>query len=82
VELSAIYASTASCSGGATKSGVVVTRDGALDTTRANVDSSLVGRVPITGDGRLIRQRQVGLGRVDLLRLVGVLVDYGLDEIE
>lgn len=78
VQLGAINAGTAASSGGATKSGIVVTRDGALNTTRADVDSSLIGGVPVAGDRGLVRKRQVGLSLVDLLGLVGVLVDEGL----
>lgn len=78
VQLGAINAGTAANSGWATKGCIVVTRDGALNTARANVDSSLVRRVPVAGDGRLIREREVGLGLVDLLGLVGVLVDERL----
>lgn len=78
VQLCTVDAGTAASSGGATKGSVVVTRDGALETTRANVDSSLVRGVPVTGDGGLVRERQVGLDLVDLLGLIGVLVDEGL----
>lgn len=78
VQLGAINADTAASSGWATKGCIVVTRNGALNTARANVDSSLVRGVPVAGDGRLIREREVGLGLVNLLGLVGVLVDERL----
>jgi hypothetical protein len=78
VHLGAIDAGTAASSGGATEGGIIVTRDGPLNTTRADIDSSLIGGVPVTGDGRLVREGEVGLGLVNLLRLVGVLVDDGL----
>jgi hypothetical protein len=78
VQLLAVDAGTAASGSGAAKGGVVVTRDGTLDTTRADVDSSLVRGVPVTSDGGLVGERQVGLGLVDLLGLVGVLVDDGL----
>lgn len=78
MQIGTVDTGTATSSGGATKGGIVVTRDRALDTTRADVDGSLVGGIPVTGDGRLVGERQVGLGLVNLLGLVGVLVDYGL----
>lgn len=78
MQLATVHADTASGRGRTTKSRVVVSRDGTLDATRADVDSPLVGGVPVTGDGGLVRQRQVGLGPLDLLSLVGVLIDDGL----
>lgn len=78
MQLRTVDTGTATSSGGAAKGSVVVTRDRAFDTTRTHVDGSLVGGVPVTGDGGLIREGQVGLGLVDLLGLVGVLVDNGL----
>jgi hypothetical protein len=44
----------------------------------ADVDTSLVCRLPIAGDGRLIWQRQVALALFDVLGLVCMLVDDGL----
>lgn len=44
----------------------------------ADVDSSLVCRLPVAGDGRLVWQRQVGLAFFDGLGLVCVLIDDGL----
>lgn len=80
MQLLAVDTGTAASSRGATKGGVVVTRDGTLDTTRVDVDSSLVRGVPVTSNGGLVGERQAGLGIVDLLGLVGVLVDDGLIE--
>jgi hypothetical protein len=78
VQLCTVDAGAAASSGGTTEGGIIVTGDGALNTTGANVDSSLVGGVPVTGDRGLVREREVGLGLVDLLGLVGVLVNEGL----
>ncbi len=54
VQLLTVDTGTAASSSGATKGGVVVTRDGTLNTTRADVDSSLVRGVPVTSDGGLV----------------------------
>lgn len=51
---------------GPTQGTVVVTRDGTFNASRTNVDSALVGGVPVTGNWRVFRQRQVGLGTVNL----------------
>ena len=80
MQLLAVDTGTAASSSGTTKGGVVVTRDGTLDTTRADVDSSLVKGVPVTSDGGLVGERQVGPGVVNLLGLVDVLVDNRLIE--
>lgn len=66
--------------GGSTESAVTLTGDRFLETPGANVDGTLVSGVPVTGSRGLFRQRQVGLGLVDLLLLVLVLVDDGLDD--
>ena len=43
-----------------------------------NIDISLVKRLPVAGGGWLFGQWEVGLDLIDLLGLVGVLVDHGL----
>lgn len=78
MHLGAIDTGTAASSGGATEGGIIVTRNGSLNTTRADIDSSLIRGVPVTGDRGLVGEREVGLDLVDLLGLVGVLVDEGL----
>lgn len=80
MQLLAVDTGTATSSSGATKGSVVVTRDGTLGTTRADVDSSLVKGVPVTSDGGLVGKRQVGPGVVNLLGLVDILVDDRLIE--
>lgn len=60
---------------GSAQSTVVVTGDRALNASRADVNSALVGGVPVTGNWRVFGQRQIGLGTVNLGLLVGVLVD-------
>lgn len=78
VQFSTVFADTASCGRRAAQSAVALSGDGALQATRANIDGALVGRVPVTSHWGLLGQGQVGLGLVDLLGLVGVLVDDGL----
>lgn len=80
VQLRAIDTDAAGSGGGLAQSTVALTGDWGLETARANVDGTLVGRAPVAGSRGLLRQRQVGLGLVDLLGLVGVLVDDGLDK--
>lgn len=80
MQFRAIDTDAAGSGGGSTESAVALARDGLLETTGANIDGALVGRVPVTGSRGLIGQRQVGLGLVNLLLLVLVLVDDGLDE--
>lgn len=66
-------------SSGAAECAVTVTRDGSLNATGADVDSALVGRVPVGSNWGLFGKRKVGLDFFDLLVLVAaVLVDDGL----
>ena len=78
VQLVTRHTDAAASSGGATQ-GIIATigSEGgrSLEATRSNVNGALVGGVPVTSDWRVLGQRQVGLGLVDLLGLVGVLVD-------
>lgn len=78
VQFITVFVDTASCGCGPTQSAVALAGDGAFHATRANVDSALVGRVPVASHWGLLGQGQVGLGLVDLLGLVGILVDDGL----
>lgn len=57
---------------------VLLSPNGSLYAAGADVDSSLVCRLPVAGHGRLVRQRQVGLAFFDGLRLVCVLINDGL----
>lgn len=75
VQLIAIHARTAGSGGGATQSGVVLAGDGLLKTAATHIDGALIGRVPVTGDRRVLGQGKIGLGLLNLFRLVGVLVD-------
>ena len=75
MELGARDTSTAGRSCRATQGTVVLARHGSFESTRANVHSALVRRVPVTGDWGVFGQRQVGLGLLNIGRLVGVLVD-------
>lgn len=72
------YPNTAACSCGFSQGAVVLARNGSFATTRTDVDSSLVHRVPVASTRGVFRQWQVGLGLIDLSLLVGVLVDDGL----
>lgn len=78
VQFSSRNTRAASCSRGAAQSGVTLARNGSLHTSGADIDSALVGRVPVARSWGVLRQRQVGLGLLDLLGLVGVLFDDGL----
>ena len=72
------YPDTAACSCGFSQSAVVLARNGSFATTRTDVDSSLVHRVPVASTRGILGQWQVGLGLIDLSLLVGVLIDDGL----
>lgn len=80
MQFGAIDTDAAGSGGGSTESAVALAGDGLLETARANVDGTLVGGVPIASGWGLLGQRQVGLALVDLLGLVLVLVDDGLDK--
>lgn len=80
MQFRAVNTDAAGSGGGSTESAVALTGDRFLETAGANIDSTLIGGVPVAGSWGLVRQRQVGLGLVDLLWLVLVLVDDGLDE--
>lgn len=68
--------SAALSSGRATKRAVAIARDGGFNTTRSNVNSALLGGVPVASDWRVLGKRQVGLDVFNLLVLVfTVLVD-------
>ena len=68
----------AASSGGAAQ-GIIATvgSEGgrSLEATRADVNGALVGGVPVTSDWGVLGQRQVGLGLINFLGLVCVLVD-------
>lgn len=57
VQLGAIDTDARSCGGGSSESAVAFAGDGRLEAARANVDGTLVGRVPVRGSGGLIGQR-------------------------
>lgn len=80
MQFSTVDTDTAGSGGGLAKSTVALAGTGPLETARANVDGTLVGGVPVASSRGLVWQRQVGLGLVDLLLLVLVLVDDGLDK--
>lgn len=75
VQLIAIHARTAGSGGGATQSSVVLAGDRLLKTAAADIDIALIHRVPVTGDRGVLGQGKVGLGLLNLLSLVGALVD-------
>ena len=75
MQLGARYANTAGGSRWSTQSIIGTGGNRTLKTTGADVDSALIGGVPVTSNRRILWKRQVGLGFVDLLGLVGVLVD-------
>lgn len=79
VQFRAVDTDAALGGGGATESTVALAGDGLLESAGANVDGALVGGVPVASSWGLLRQGQVGLGLVDLLRFVLVLVDDGLE---
>lgn len=63
-------------SGRATKRAVAIARNGGFNTTRSDINSALVGGVPVASDWRVLGKRQVGLHFFNLLVLVlAVLVD-------
>lgn len=78
MQLIAVYTSAAGSSGGTTQGSIVVAGDGLFETAAADINGALVGGVPVAGHRGVLGQRQVGLGLLDLFRLVGVLVDNGL----
>jgi hypothetical protein len=80
VQLITINARTAGSGGGATQSSVVLAGDGLLKTAIADIDIALIEGVPVTGDRGVLRQGKVGLGLLDLLSLVGALVDDRLQD--
>lgn len=52
------------------QSGVVITRGRAFKASRADVDGSLVSRLPVASGWGLVRQRQVRLVLVDLIGFI------------
>lgn len=79
VQFVAVNTDTALSGSGAFQTAVRIMRDRTRNTTRANVHGALVGRLPVTSDWGLLGKRQVRLGLVDLLGLVGVLIDDRLE---
>jgi hypothetical protein len=78
MQLGTVHARTAGSSRRTAQSAIVLAGDGLLETAGADIDGALVVRVPITGHRGLIGQGKVRLGLVNLLGLVGVRVDDGL----
>lgn len=60
------------------QSGVVIARGRAFKASRADVDGSLVSRLPVACGWGLVRQRQVRLVLIDFFALVGFIVVDGL----
>jgi hypothetical protein len=75
VQLGPIHANAAGGCRWPTQGVIGTVGDRTFKTTGAHIDGSLIGGVPVTCNWRVLWQRQVGLGLVDLLRFVGVLVD-------
>lgn len=75
VKLGAGYTDTAAGSRRSAQGVVSTSGNRSLKATGTNIDGSLIRRVPIAGSRGVLRQRQLGLGLVNLLGLVGVLVD-------
>lgn len=60
------------------QSGVVIARGRAFNASRADVDGSLVSRLPVAFGWGLVRQRQVRLVLIDFFALVGSIAVDGL----
>lgn len=79
VKLGAVYTNAAAGSRWPAQGIIGTNRDRTFKATGADINGSLIGRIPVTSNWRVLWKRQVGLGLVDLLRLVGILVDDRLE---
>ena len=73
-----IRSDAARCGRGVPQSTVVFTRERTFASSRADVNGSLVGGLPVASGGWLFGQGQVVPVVFNLLALVGVFVDHGL----